>query len=84
MTLSGEGLSHHTYKDIGRYTVFPDKMFCRMFPEGKCFGRYEVDEYQWNKTYGIMCREEGLRITNELSRLTLPHERQVNFTKLMS
>jgi hypothetical protein len=27
-----------------------------------------------------MCREEGLRLTNELARLTLPHERKIDYT----
>lgn len=29
-----------------------------------------------------MTREEGLRITNELHRLTLPSERKVQFNKI--
>jgi hypothetical protein len=36
------------------------------------FGKYLEKEYAYNETYGIMCREEGLRVTNELARLTLP------------
>ena len=46
------------------------------------FGRYEQDEFEITKTLGIQTREEGLRITNELSRLTLPHERNVNYHKI--
>ena len=49
-----------------------------MFPS-KFFGNYEMDEFNYNKTFGIMCREEGLRITNELARLTLPHERNIDY-----
>jgi hypothetical protein len=30
-----------------------------------------------------MCREEGLRLTNELSRLTLPSERSVDYLSIM-
>jgi lipopolysaccharide biosynthesis regulator YciM len=60
-----------TYEDIGRFTVFPDNHFKRMFPR-KPFGTIAEDDYARNKTYGIMTREEGLRITNELHRLTLP------------
>ena len=56
-------------------------MFKRMFPS-KCFGRLENDEYEINKTWGIMTREEGLRLTNELSKLTLPSERKVDYIKL--
>ena len=71
-SVHGDGLSYHTYADIGRYTVFPDSMADRMLPSKK-FGRYGELEYEMNKTYGIQTREEGLRICNDLSRLTLPH-----------
>lgn len=54
-----------------------------MFP-GKMFGNYENDEFQYSRTFGIMAREEGLRITNELSRLRLPHERQVDYKQIMA
>ncbi len=30
-----------------------------------------------------MCREEGLRLTNELARLTLPHERKIDYTQIL-
>lgn len=64
--------------DIGRYTVFPENMKQRMFPS-KMFGRYEEEEYRINKTLGIQTREDGLRITNDLARLTLPKERKVEY-----
>ena len=35
-----------------------------------------------NETYGIMCREEGLRLTNELHRLTVPGERNIPYGEL--
>ena len=78
MSIDGSGLSYHTFEDIGRYTIYPEKMFKRMFPS-KAFGNFEKDEYEMNKTYGNMTREEGLRITNDLSRLTLPSERNINY-----
>lgn len=78
MTIEGDGISYHTFEDVGRYTVFPDPMFKRMFPS-KAFGNLEKDEYAINRTYGVMAREEGLRITNELARLTLPHERKMDY-----
>ena len=53
-----------------------------MFPS-KIFGNYEEDEYKCNETFGIMTREEGLRITNELSRMTLPHERKINYIEML-
>jgi hypothetical protein len=31
-----------------------------------------------------MCREEGLRITNDLARLRLPHERKVDYKQILS
>lgn len=49
-----------------------------MFPSVK-FGRYEQEEFERNQTFGIQTREEGLRITNELSRLTLPSERNIDY-----
>lgn len=44
MSAEGDGLSYHTFEDIGRYTVFPKQHHKRMFP-GKMFGNYENDEY---------------------------------------
>jgi len=79
MNVEGDGLSYHTFEEIGRYTVFPKNHFERMFPRGICYGRFEIDDYQYNETYGIMCREEGLRLTNELARLRLPHERKLDY-----
>jgi hypothetical protein len=77
-TREGDGLTHHTYADIGRFTVFPINHFKRMFPT-KPFGTLQEDDFERNKTYGIMTREEGLRITNELHRLTLPSERKLPY-----
>lgn len=54
-----------------------------MFPR-KFFGQYENDEFRFSKTFGIMTREEGLKITNELARLTLPHERNVDYLKFIN
>jgi hypothetical protein len=82
MSVEGDGLSYHTFEDIGRYTVFPEQHWKRMFP-GKMFGNYENDEFQFNETFGIMTREEGLRITNELSRMRLPKERSVDYGEIL-
>lgn len=79
----GEGLRFHTFEDIGKYTVFPFAHWQRMFPS-EFYGRYGMDEYGRNSTLGIMTREEGLRLTNELSRLTLPHERNVDYLSIMT
>jgi hypothetical protein len=83
MTVEGDGLSYHTFEDIGKYTVFPDAHWKRMFPTA-FFGNYLQDEFGHNNTFGIMTREEGLRITNDLARLTLPHERNVDYQKFIN
>lgn len=82
-SMHGDGVIHHTYEDIGKYTVFPKQMVKRMHPS-KMFGRFYEEEYERSKTYGIQTREEGLRITNDLSRLTLPKERNINFREIAS
>lgn len=80
-SIDGTGLSHHTYEDIGRFTIFPERHWKRMFPRGS-FGTLEKDTYSRNQTWGIMHREEAMRITNELSKLTLPHERAVDYAQV--
>lgn len=82
MSADGEGLSYHTFQDIGRYTVFPEKHWKRMFPD-QFFGNYLQDEFDYNKTFGLMTREEGLRITNDLARLRLPNERKVDYKQIL-
>ena len=83
-SVEGDGLTYHTFEDIGRYTVFPEQHHKRMFPDKMFFGNYEKDEFQYNETFGIMCREEGLRITNDLARLRLPHERKVDYQQILA
>lgn len=39
-SLDGVGLKYHTYRDIGKYTVFPNPIFETVFPQGKVFGEY--------------------------------------------
>mmetsp|Transcript_8449 Transcript_8449/g.14170 ORF Transcript_8449/g.14170 Transcript_8449/m.14170 type:complete len:180 (-) Transcript_8449:1588-2127(-) len=79
--LHGSGIKYHTYHDIGRYTVFPEHMRKRIFPS-TMYGRYKSEEFDLNNTLGIQAREEGLRITNDLSRLTLPKDRKVNYARI--
>jgi len=43
------------------------------------YGRFREEEFSKSETYGIQTREEGLRITNDLSRLTLPKDRKVEY-----
>jgi hypothetical protein len=40
MSVEGDGLKYHTLEDIGRYTVFPERHWKRMFPN-QMFGNYE-------------------------------------------
>lgn len=81
-SIHGDGISSHTYHDIGRYTVFPQAMRQRMLPS-IMFGRYEKEEFELNgNVLGIQTREEGLRITNDLARLTLPKERNVEYEQI--
>lgn len=53
----------------------------RLYPSGG-YGRIEQDEVATTGTLGVMCREQGLRITNDLARRTLPHERDVDYIKI--
>ena len=46
------------------------------------YGRYREEEFSVNETYGIQTREEGLRITNDLSRLSLPQQRDIDYKRV--
>jgi len=80
-TTDGDGVSFESFADIGRYTVYPENNFRRMFPK-RPFGRLQEDDYTRNKTWGIMTREEGLRLSNDFNRLTLPSERKVDYAAI--
>lgn len=77
----GRGLNQHTFQDIGRFTVFPESHWKRMFPS-ESFGRIEEDTFKWNNTRGIMTREESLKLVHELGKLTLPSERNVDYGEI--
>lgn len=79
--IEGSGIRYHTFSDIGKYTVFPTQIKNRLFPT-KVYGQIERDEVQDSGSFGIMCREQGLRITNELARLTLPKDRHIDYGKM--
>lgn len=83
INIEGEGLRFHTFEDIGKYTVFPKTHWQRMFPS-QFFGNYYMDEFKRNKTFGIMTREEGLKLTNDLARLSLPHERKIDYFSILT
>ena len=78
-SVHGDGITHHTFSDIGKYIVFPENHYKRMFPS-KAFGRIEEDETKKIGVFATMTREEGLRLTNELSRLTLPKDRRIDYS----
>lgn len=46
------------------------------------YGRFREEEFSQSDTYGIQTREEGLRITNDLSRLTLPKDREIDYGQI--
>jgi hypothetical protein len=77
----GEGLSYHTLGDIGRYTLFPENHWRRMFRR-RSFGYFEEQDSKRTGAYGIMTREEGIRLTNDLQRLTIPTGRNVDYSKI--
>ena len=80
-TIDGSGIRYHTFSDIGTYTVFPAQMSKRLFPS-KVYGKIESDEVKNTGTLGIMCREQGLRITSDLARMTLPKDRNIDYPRL--
>lgn len=80
-SIHGDGLKYHTYQDIGRYTVFSEGQIKRLVPN-VMYGRFREEEFKLSDTYGIQTREEGLRITNDLSRLSLPKDRKVNYADI--
>lgn len=80
-TVDGDNISTQDMQDIGTYTVFPENHWKRMF-KIKAFGQLENMEYERNKTYGVMTREEGLRLTNEMHRLTTPSERNLPYNNI--
>lgn len=81
-SVHGDALSEHTYEDIGKYTFFPKAMQERMLPS-VMYGRYKEDEFEVNGgKFALQTREEGLRITNDLARLTLPHERNIDYEQI--
>jgi len=61
--------------------VFPEAQVARLVPN-VMYGRYREEEFKMSRSYGIQTREEGLRITNDLSRLTLPKDRNVNYQEI--
>ena len=80
-SIDGSGIRYHNFADIGKYTVFPEQYRKRLFPS-KCFGRIDETDVAYSETLGVMCREQGLRLTNDLARLTLPKDRSVDYGEI--
>jgi hypothetical protein len=82
ITIDGRGISYQTYDDIGRYTYFPQELTDELFPF-KTYGRYN-EEYKRTGLYSIMTREEGLKLANSFSNITLPSERNINYEAILN
>jgi len=78
----GEGLSYHTFDTIGKYTLFPRSHWKRMFPRESA-GRFDQNDFSVSENFGLMCTEEGLKLTYDLARRTLPTERNINYEELI-
>ena len=78
----GKGLSFHSVDEIGRYTLFPMSHSKENFPSG-AYGNY-YEEYKKTNLFSIMCREEGLKLANTFSNITLPSERNVDFEAIIN
>lgn len=52
-----------------------------MFPSGASngFEKYAKE----GQLYGVMCKEEALALTYELSKMRLPHERKIDYIKML-
>jgi hypothetical protein len=79
----GDGFKYHTFADLGKFTLFPQSVRDRIFPS-RCYGRIDMTDVEHSKTLGVQCREESLRLTNDMARLTLPSERQVDYLRIGS
>lgn len=80
----GKGLSYHTYDTIGKYTLFPDSHWKRMFPRDSCGNFDNIDFKERPQFKGLMCTEEGLKLTNNLAYGSLPSQRNIDYEKLIT
>jgi len=76
----GQGFSYHTFEAIGKSVLFPMSHWRRMFPSGgpKPFELM----IKRGGVAGVMCKEEGLTLTYELSKMRLPKERKIDYDRL--
>ena len=82
-SLDGDGFRYHTFEDVGRFTMFPESFRKRIFPSSY-YGRIHETDMEYSGLLSVMAREEGVRLTNEFHRLTLPGERKVDYLKMGS
>ena len=82
-SMDGDGINYHNYSDIGRFTRFPKSYRERIFPS-TAYGRIDITDVEKTGTLAVMARDESIRITNDMHRLTLPHQRKVDYMKIGS
>jgi hypothetical protein len=73
-SVNGTGLKYHTYADIGKYVFFPFEKRNEYFPFG-CYGEYMKKEFNLTQLFGIMCREEGIKLAHAFSNIKTHEER---------
>eukprot|EP00344_Euplotes_crassus_P006583 CAMPEP_0197000198 /NCGR_PEP_ID=MMETSP1380-20130617/5195_1 /TAXON_ID=5936 /ORGANISM="Euplotes crassus, Strain CT5" /LENGTH=725 /DNA_ID=CAMNT_0042417395 /DNA_START=3 /DNA_END=2180 /DNA_ORIENTATION=+ len=78
----GEGLSYHTFDTIGKYTIFPESHWKRMFPR-ESPGQFDHNDFNRRNIYALMCTEENLKLTYDLARKTLPKDRKIDYADLI-
>ena len=53
-----------------------------LFPGGQVFGDYD-HELSYTGSYGIMCREEGLKLAHDFSHIRTRSEREIDYMGLL-
>ena len=81
-SIDGKGLSYNSYDDIGRYIHFPKADVEELFPF-KYYGKYKT-ELDRTGLYSIMIREEGLKLANSFSNVSLPGERNFDYAAIIN
>jgi len=77
----GKGLSSHTFEAIGKSVLFPLAHWKWMFPSGAANGFQLMIER--GGIPGVMCKEEALTLTYELSWMRLPTERKIDYEQML-
>ena len=84
-SVNGDGFKYHDFSAIGKYTIFPEAKRKEYFPFG-CYGDYMQNEYKITKNFGIMCREDGLKLSRAFSQVSTHEERlaKIDFEAILS